>query len=135
MVIKKRARVHDSREDINWIRGRRRVCETAALHGNLELLQLARYQYDMPWDDTTSSNAALYGHFHILKFAYHNKCPWNGKTMENAEEYEGKNKESIIQWLEKRGCRVEPNRDYYDVSDESYSDSRYCYDHFESFRH
>lgn len=56
-VIKKRARPHkNTREDIKWIQGRRLVCATAAMHGHLDLLQLARCQYDMPWDEATCAN-------------------------------------------------------------------------------
>jgi hypothetical protein len=123
VTIKKRARVDQSRSDIQWIQGRRLVCATAALHGQLDLLQLARCHYDMPWDVTTCSNAALHGHLHILKFAYHHKCPWDEQTRMNAEKYRGKHREEIKKWLEKRGCRIKPKP--YSNYDDRYKDDRH----------
>lgn len=93
-------------KDVKWRQGRRSFCATAALHGRLDLLEIGRCQYDFPWDAETCSNAALHGHWHILKFAYQHKCPWNEKTRKNAEAYRGKNSKEIIKWLQQRGCRI-----------------------------
>lgn len=129
IVVKKRSRVDNTRVDVKWMRGRRLVCATAALHGHLDLLQLARCQYDMPWDEATCSNAALHGHFHLLKFAYHHKCPWNEQTRKNAEAYKGKHCKEITDWLQKRGCRITPPR-YSDHDDrhEEYHNFMYLSD-------
>jgi hypothetical protein len=130
MLNRKRSR-SNQKKDTTWLQGRRSFCATAALHGRLDMIQLSRCQYDFPWDEETCSNAALHGHWHILKFAYKHQCPWNSKTRTNAEAYCGKNSEEITKWLQQRGCRVPRQRYNFDNDDrhEEYYNYMYLSEH------
>ena len=117
-LIKIRVRI------LNGYKGRRLVCATAAMHGHLDLLQLARYQYDMPWDDATCVRMPhCLDIFCLLEFAFHHKCPRREETRKNAEAFHGTNKEVITTWLDKRGCRIKPKRysDHDDRHEEYYN--------------
>jgi hypothetical protein len=49
-------------------------CEMAAKYGYLDVLRLL-WRWKFPWDHHTTTNAALYNHPSVLKWAYYKGCP------------------------------------------------------------
>ena len=109
-----------------WVQGRQLICATAALQGNLNVLRVARCEYDFPWDETTCSNAASHGHWEVLKFAHQHGCPWDERTRKNAEAYRGTNRDKIIKWLEQHNCRIK-RKPYVDNDDRHEEYHNYMY--------
>jgi hypothetical protein len=62
---------------------RRNLCELAALHGNLVVLQYLR-SMGCSWDWRTCANAAENGHLDVLIWARANHCRWGWSTCSNA---------------------------------------------------
>ena len=56
-----------------------RLCQAAALSGQLEELKLLR-ENDCPWDESTCFGAAFGGHLEVLRWVRANGCPWNETT-------------------------------------------------------
>ena len=77
-----------------------RLCQAAALSGQLEELKLLR-ENGCPCDKWTCMYAAEGGHFEILKWARENGCPWDGFSCRGAAF--GGNLE-ILKWLRENGC-------------------------------
>ena len=55
------------------------VMACIAKTGNLPVFQWA-HQKQLPWNETTCTNAAIHGHLHILKYAHENGCSWDRNT-------------------------------------------------------
>ena len=62
-----------------------------------------------PWDETTCSNAAKFGHLECLKYAHENGCPWDETTCFNAAEND--HPESFKYAVE-NGCPQSTNTEY-----------------------
>ena len=77
-----------------------RLCQAAALSGQLEELKLLR-ENGCPCDKWTCMYAAEGGHFEILKWARENGCPWDGFSCRGAAF--GGNLE-ILKSLRENGC-------------------------------
>lgn len=78
------------------------VCREAARSGQLEVLQWAK-AVGCPWSAATSSDAALMGHLHILKWlrSQDPPCPWDATVCQSAA-YEGHFE--LLQWAHANGC-------------------------------
>lgn len=76
------------------------VCATAAMAGNLGVIQYARSR-GHHWDESTCRAAAFGGHFRTLQWCGENGCPWDSETIEYAEEagYDG-----VADWAREAGC-------------------------------
>ena len=59
------------------------LCASAALYGNLPVLQYLRSVH-CPWDFKTCSAAAFQGHIYILQWARENGCDWDGGMCDYA---------------------------------------------------
>jgi hypothetical protein len=103
--ICEKAAKHGFLEMLQWARANgcswdKRTCAGAAQNGNLELLQWARAN-GCPWDECTCFYAAVYGHLEILRWARANGCPWHKDTCAIAAQ-NGHLK--ILQWARANGC-------------------------------
>jgi hypothetical protein len=76
------------------------TCSEAALNGHFELLKWIR-QNGCEWDMNVCSNAALNGHFEILKWARQNGCEW---TMDVCSYAALNGHFEILKWARKNGC-------------------------------
>ncbi len=77
-----------------------KVCEIAALHGNLDMIKWARSN-DYKWNENTCSGAALNGHLDILIWARENGCYWNSQTCSAAALGGHLN---ILKWARENYC-------------------------------
>jgi hypothetical protein len=78
----------------------RKLCESAAKHGNLPVLQYLR-SVNCSWNAGTCARAAKAGHLHILQWCRENGCHWNERTCEHAAEAGHLH---ILQWCRENGC-------------------------------
>ncbi len=76
------------------------ICETAAIHGQLEVLQWARSQGCL-WDSNTCAQTARKGHLEVLQWARSNGCSWNAWTCFWAA-LEGHLE--VLKWARSQGC-------------------------------
>ncbi len=96
---------HGHLEVLQWARNNRCswnewICEIAARHGHLEVLQWARNN-GCPWDEWTCARAAFGGHLEILKWARSQGCPWNEDTCSQAA---AGGRLEVLQWARSQGC-------------------------------
>jgi hypothetical protein len=78
----------------------------AATHSDLAILQwlyvLPRMAGDdCPWDTTTCSTAAMYGHWNVLKWLRTKGCPWGPETCSNAAL---NGHLHVLLWAHSNGC-------------------------------
>ena len=89
----------------------RNLYESAASEGNLKLIIWMKEKYGMPKENLICYCAAKKGHFHILKWAKENDCPFDMdspfycSTFEAAIEFGDLN---ILKWLKTNNCRMTP---------------------------
>jgi hypothetical protein len=76
------------------------TCSEAAAFGHLHVLQLAR-ENGCPWDAWTCDQSAGNGHLNILKWLHENGCPWRANTCTEASQ---NGHLHILQWLRENGC-------------------------------
>ncbi len=83
-----------------YVYGQRKLCRSAAKHGNLPALMYLR-GFHCEWDERTCSGAAQSGHLNVLQWCRENGCPWNEDTCECA----AKNGHlHVLQWCRENGC-------------------------------
>ena len=76
------------------------LCTNAALNGHFEMLKWL-HDHHCPWNEDTCSFAALNNHLEILIWARQHQCPWNGLTCAFAAEH---GHLRIIEWARSNGC-------------------------------
>ena len=85
----KTLRVKGVMEIVKWEKDKGTLCDYAAVHGFLFLLQWARTQNPpCPWDNLTCEKAAKGGHLNVLQWlrAQVPPCPWDEYTCTYAAE-------------------------------------------------
>lgn len=111
------------------------TCQTAARHGHLDCLWIARangwfwdervteaaagnghlnclmylHEKGCPWDEYTCSAAAAGGHLLCLKYAHEKQCPWNEETCSSAALFG--NRECLV-YAHENGCPWDSNMCY-----------------------
>mmetsp|Transcript_10301 Transcript_10301/g.38200 ORF Transcript_10301/g.38200 Transcript_10301/m.38200 type:complete len:211 (+) Transcript_10301:63-695(+) len=76
------------------------LCADAALNGHFEMLKWARAN-GCPWDSTTCANAALKGNLEMLDWARANGCDWDAETCANAARL---GRLEVLKWARVNGC-------------------------------
>ncbi|KAL6059863.1 putative methyltransferase nsun6 [Balamuthia mandrillaris] len=80
----------------------RRLCEAAASHGQLALLQWATEEKGPKLlSQDTCTLAAKNGHLEVLKWARANGCPWSEETCQVAA---ANGHLEVVKWLREGGC-------------------------------
>jgi hypothetical protein len=79
---------------------KKQICDKAAEHGHLEILQWARSQ-ECPWNACTCAWSAQNGHLEVLQWARDNGCPWNEMTCERAAQ---NGHLEVLKWARSQGC-------------------------------
>ena len=87
-------------ETEKWGKDKGTLCDYAATHGFLFLMQWA-HKNGYHWNDNTCTVAALGGHLNVLQWLRKQDppCPWNGRTCSRAAE-NGHLK--VLKWLRKQ---------------------------------
>lgn len=76
------------------------ACNTAASHGNLDVVIWLR-RTPCRWSEWTCYEAALHGRLRVLRWLHRSGCPWSERTFDGAADG---GHVRVLRWLWRRGC-------------------------------